>query len=753
MKRNIVVLVVIFILLVLFSSCDVTFMEEGRSVNEYIFPYVDFTLSEDGTYYIASITAGAPLSKVYIPAYVDDYIGSIPVKYFTGFENDEDIINLKSTVFESSNTIIKLKSLDQAAILETIHYEKINSSSNVWKNLPILPHTGEYEFVGWFTTDTDEEVRNGDEINPEHTTIYAKRLKVEVIHHVEVEATCTKSGVAEYWECRNCGLLFSDSDCKNQITQTVVPSLGHATVYMEEIAPSCTETGLKAHYECARCHSLFTDEKAKKETTKASLEISALGHNWERQNLADTTCTWDECTRCHETKDPVGHSWNEGVVTKVATENEHGTMLFTCTVCRYTKTEDIAPLDKTTHVHTWVDSTPVAPGCTTRGYTVRTCSGCGISYEYNYVDAIGHKMTYVSAKSASCTENGNSAYYSCSACGELYSDRSGINKTTLEAVQDGRKATGHKYSSSVYEIDKNYHWHVCSVCGVEISGTRSSHSFTEETTKYPPYKEADCTHPALYYLRCICGEENGRTFEYGKPKGHDPEKIEAKEATCGENGNKEYWVCKICRDKFFDESCTQKIEFDEEVDDASGEHTFEKYISIGPDGHQSLCSVCRQQYGEILSHNIETINWKEDENNHWKQCKNCDYKTDEGSHSYKKYGTDDVCEVCLHVKDGSEKTSQGGFDIKPEINEPEGLLKVVGSNGSFTATFTLNEDSKMTSVIWILEDREISGNTNTTSSTCRFSAPERRTYHIVCVVFNGTLVNSFEQTVVGGGTT
>ena len=38
---------------------------------------------------------------------------------------------------------------------------------------------------------------------------------------------------------------------------------------------------------------------------------------------------------------PTGnHKWNEGVVTKEATENEKGTRLFTCTVCNATKTEN-----------------------------------------------------------------------------------------------------------------------------------------------------------------------------------------------------------------------------------------------------------------------------------------------------------------------------------------------------------------------------------------------------------------------------
>ncbi|MCC8156695.1 MAG: S-layer homology domain-containing protein [Oscillospiraceae bacterium] len=46
--------------------------------------------------------------------------------------------------------------------------------------------------------------------------------------------------------------------------------------------------------------------------------------------------------------DALGHSWNDGVVTKEATRTENGVMTYTCTVCGETRTESIAATGRIT---------------------------------------------------------------------------------------------------------------------------------------------------------------------------------------------------------------------------------------------------------------------------------------------------------------------------------------------------------------------------------------------------------------------
>jgi len=65
------------------------------------------------------------------------------------------------------------------------------------------------------------------------------------------------------------------------------------------------------------------------------------------------------------------------------------------------------------HTHAYKQSF-VAPTCTTKGYTVNTCS-CGIAYKTDYVDALGHDWVedYV---------QNNKVFYYCTRCGETKSE-------------------------------------------------------------------------------------------------------------------------------------------------------------------------------------------------------------------------------------------------------------------------------------------------------------------------------------------
>ena len=111
--------------------------------------------------------------------------------------------------------------------------------------------------------------------------------------------------------------------------------------------------------------------------------------------------------------DALGHAWDEGKVTKPATEAEDGVKTFTCTRCGETKTETIPKL---THEHNY-NAVVTAPTCTEKGYTTHTCS-CGDSYVDTYVDALGHawdngKVT----KEPTETETGVKTF-TCTRCGE-----------------------------------------------------------------------------------------------------------------------------------------------------------------------------------------------------------------------------------------------------------------------------------------------------------------------------------------------
>ena len=111
--------------------------------------------------------------------------------------------------------------------------------------------------------------------------------------------------------------------------------------------------------------------------------------------------------------DALGHSWDNGKVTKEPTETETGVKTFTCTRCGETRTETMPVIP---HVHSYKDVV-TAPTCTEKGYTTHTCS-CGDSYVDTYVDALGHawdsgKVT----KQPTATETGIKTF-TCTRCYE-----------------------------------------------------------------------------------------------------------------------------------------------------------------------------------------------------------------------------------------------------------------------------------------------------------------------------------------------
>ena len=127
-----------------------------------------------------------------------------------------------------------------------------------------------------------------------------------------------------------------------------------------------------------------------------------------------SVCSVKDCDKTFTRTVPaLGHAWDDGVVTKPATETETGVKTFTCTRCGETRTETMPVIP---HVHSYKDVV-TAPTCTAKGYTTHTCA-CGDSYVDAYVDALGHawdngKVT----KEPTETETGVKTF-TCTRCGE-----------------------------------------------------------------------------------------------------------------------------------------------------------------------------------------------------------------------------------------------------------------------------------------------------------------------------------------------
>jgi len=117
---------------------------------------------------------------------------------------------------------------------------------------------------------------------------------------------------------------------------------------------------------------------------------------------------------------------------------------------------------------------------------------------------VAHVLTYVEAKAATCTEDGNLEHWACTlSCGKLFLDENGTTETTLEAVTIKAGHTADEWHS-----DSTQHWQVCTVCGEEFN--RANHTFIGNTCTVCGYtKPSDGGSSTPTYAPTVTQPENG----------------------------------------------------------------------------------------------------------------------------------------------------------------------------------------------------------------------------------------------------
>ena len=302
MRRKVISLFLALVVVCIVLSCKVEVLKDGENINSLLYPYLEFTLSEDGTYYTAEVIENVRLERVEIPAAVDNLGLSIPVLYFGGFKRAEDSLCLKELVLVSSKTQLDLTSISNYYNLEKLTIKTIDEDNTTWENLPELEKEGEI-FLGWFLP-SGARIYNGSVIVKGHTTLHPmwKNHKHTLVFHEEVKATCITDGNICYYECSSCGRYFLDKDGKESISDVVIKKLGHQFPLekIEKREPTCTENGNTEYYRCSRCDNLFSDKDALESTKIDDLLIPSKGHKPKDGFEHNETCHWQICERCNE---------------------------------------------------------------------------------------------------------------------------------------------------------------------------------------------------------------------------------------------------------------------------------------------------------------------------------------------------------------------------------------------------------------------------------------------------------------------
>ena len=295
----------------------------------------------------------------------------------------------------------------------------------------------------------------------------------------------------------------------SEVSVKATYTIPHTHTYDQEIQKPET---LKSAADCTNDAVYFKSCSCGEISTTETFTAAGtqLGHAWASDWSKDTDNHWKECSRCHEKKEEAAHDYGSDNI---------------CDTCGYDKTVP----------HT-------------------------------------HNLTLVPAKAPTCTEKGNTAYYTCDGCDKWFEDATGASEIT-DKTSVILAATGHSVSD--WKSDHTDHWKECTVvgCGVIIEDSKAAHTAGEwiidtpatATTSGSKHKEctvcgymmATETIPATgggehthsygsdwkydadnHWHECSCGDKADKAA-------HDFKWVVDKEATATQKGSK-HEECKVC---------------------------------------------------------------------------------------------------------------------------------------------------------------------------------------------------------------
>ena len=183
----------------------------------------------------------------------------------------------------------------------------------------------------------------------------------------------------------------------------------------------------------------------------------------------------------------------------------------------------------------------------------KVCTVCDyvIAPKLNHV----HALTPISATPATCTENGNIAYYTCT-CGQWFSDSEG-NTLIADHSSVVITATGHNYEGVAWSSDANEHYKVCKNTNCSEKGEVAPHT---PNIANPTEEEAKVCTVCQYVIAPALNHVHTLT------------PVAAKGATCTENGNIAYYTC-TCGQWFSDSEATNLIDNHDSVIVVASGHT------------------------------------------------------------------------------------------------------------------------------------------------------------------------------------
>ena len=413
----------------------------------------------------------------------------------------------------------------------------------------------------------------------------------------------------------------------SEVSVKATYTIPHTHTYDQEIQKPET---LKSAADCTNDAVYFKSCSCGEISTTETFTAAGtqLGHAWASDWSKDTDNHWKECSRCHEKKDEAAHDYGSDNI---------------CDTCGYDKTVP----------HT-------------------------------------HNLTLVPAKAPTCTEKGNTAYYTCDGCDKWFEDATGASEIT-DKTSVILAATGH--SASDWKSDNTDHWKECTVvgCGVIIEGSKAAHTAGEWIIDTP----ATATTSGSKHKECtVCGYTMATETIPATGGGEHTHSYGSEWKNDADN----HWHECSCGDKKDTAAHT------------AGEWIIDTPATATTDGSKHKeCTVCGYTMtietipatgGGEHTHNYSS-DWKSDSINHWKEC-SCGDKADVAAHSFKwvvdkeatatkKGSKHEECKVCGYQRPAVEIPATGST-TKP--TDPTGSNPNTGAESPKTG-----DNSNM--ILWI----------------------------------------------------
>ena len=336
------------------------------------------------------------------------------------------------------------------------------------------------------------------------------------------EATCNESGYAAYYKCETCGRIYSDAEGNNpcEYEDLIIEPLGHDWgPYVSNKGThtrTCTrcekqETSVCRYtvtvedsvikYTCDVCGYSYTKDSGEEQII-ASWDFENKPEDWTVIDRDGDSVVWNKDSYYYENahngsghmqsgfnssaagddwlispKLTLGYELSSRLSVWVKASNDNYTERYGFYIGTSTDPDSMIPLkdgieSTDTDYHNYIFNLDDYAGRDVY-IAIRHYSDAMQAYLYlDDVEIFGvtrkecttHDFTYVPAKAATCTEDGNIAFYHCNVCMRDYLDDAGSEQVSLSDTVIS--APGHLFDVAVSN-NNGTHTSTCSRCGVK----------------------------------------------------------------------------------------------------------------------------------------------------------------------------------------------------------------------------------------------------------------------------------------------